>query len=51
MVLDDALLTFDDERMKLALDCLAGLGRQVVLFSCQERELRLDKGHIQSLQS
>ena len=51
LVLDDALLTFDDERMKLALDCLAGLGRQVVLFSCQERELRLDKGHIQSLQS
>ncbi len=51
LVLDDALLTFDEERLALALDCLARFGRQVVLFSCQERELRLGKGNIQTLQS
>ena len=51
LVLDDALLTFDEERLELALDCLAGFGRQVVLFSCQQREAQLGKGHIQTLQS
>lgn len=51
LVLDDALITFDEERLSLALDCLAQLGRQVLLFSCQERELRQGKGHIQTLQS
>jgi len=40
LVLDDALVTFDDGRMALALDCLAELGpqQQVLLFTCQERE-------------
>ena len=51
LVLDDALLTFDEERLALALDCLAGLDRQVVLFSCQEREMQLGKGHVRPLQS
>lgn len=51
LVLDDALLTFDEERLALALDCLAGLGRQVVLFSCQERESQMGKGHVRPLQS
>ncbi len=50
LVLDDALLTFDEERLALALDCLAGLGRQVVLFSCQEREAQMGKGHVRPLQ-
>ena len=41
LVLDDALLTFDDHRLDLALDCLTGLAgdRQVILFTCQHREL------------
>ena len=42
LVLDDALVTFDDERMKLALDLLAQLGReqQLLLFTCQSREAK-----------
>ena len=51
LVLDDALLTFDDERMALAVDYLSDLDQQVLLFSCQQRESRLGKGHILSLQS
>ena len=51
LVLDDALLTFDDERMALALDFLSRTGRQVLLFSCQQRESRLGVGNILSLQS
>lgn len=40
LVLDDALVRFDDRRMKAALDILAeeGRKRQVLLFSCQSRE-------------
>ena len=40
LVLDDALVAFDDTRMELALDCLAQMGRerQVLLFTCQSRE-------------
>lgn len=51
LVLDDALLTFDDARMALAVDYLSHLDRQVILFSCQQRESRLETGHILSLQS
>ena len=40
LVLDDALLAFDDRRLNLALDLLRRLSqdRQVILFSCQQRE-------------
>ncbi len=40
LVLDDALVRFDDERMKAALALLeqAAQTRQVILFSCQGRE-------------
>ena len=51
LVLDDALLTFDDARMALALDYLARAGRQVLLFSCQQRESARSIGNILSLQS
>ncbi len=58
LVLDDALANFDDERARLALDCLAELARerQILLFTCHSREadyladrpevtiLRLDDG-------
>ena len=42
LVLDDALVAFDDGRMELALDCLRELGqeRQVLLFTCQSREAK-----------
>lgn len=41
LILDDALLTFDDQRLDLALGCLTRLARdrQVILFTCQHREL------------
>ncbi len=51
LVLDDALLTFDDVRMGLALHYLSGLGRQVLLFSCQQRESTRGLGNILFLQS
>ena len=40
LVLDDALLTFDDERMGCAMDFLSELAkeRQIILFTCQKRE-------------
>ncbi|MBE6973179.1 MAG: hypothetical protein E7440_04775 [Ruminococcaceae bacterium] len=51
LVLDDALLTFDDGRMALALDYLNGIGQQVLLFSCQKRESARGIGNNLSLQS
>ena len=43
LVLDDALLRFDDDRLKLALDVLKeeAENKQVLLFSCQSREQNL----------
>ncbi len=40
LILDDALITFDDERLRKTLDYLARLGerRQILLFTCQNRE-------------
>lgn len=46
VVLDDALLTFDDDRLALALQTLLELSRdrQVILFTCQRREFRMLEG-------
>ena len=57
IVLDDALVTFDDRRLAAALDCLTELSRtrQILLFTCQRREadyLRAahpDQFHLQTL--
>lgn len=40
LILDDALVRFDDARLKAALDLLSEIGqtKQILLFSCQERE-------------
>ena len=40
LVLDDALVRFDDERMAAAVEILREMGetKQVILFSCQGRE-------------
>ena len=40
LMLDDALVTFDDDRMAAALDYLVELSekRQILLFTCQHRE-------------
>ena len=42
LVLDDALIRLDDRRLELAMDLLKELSqtRQIILFSCQEREKR-----------
>ncbi len=42
MILDDALVNFDEQRIVRALELLRTIaeGRQVLLFSCQEREAR-----------
>ena len=44
--LDDALASFDDERLARALELLLELAReqQILLFTCQGRESRLLKG-------
>ena len=55
LILDDALLTFDDARLSTTLDYLTRLGaqRQILLFTCQGREAALLRGrpgvHITSL--
>ena len=42
-ILDDALVRFDDKRLSLALNILeqTAASRQVILFTCQDREKRL----------
>lgn len=46
LILDDALLTFDDARLSTTLDYLTRLGaqRQILLFTCQGREAALLQG-------
>ena len=46
LVLDDALVRFDDKRLTEALDVLAEEAetKQVILFTCQERERRIVNG-------
>ena len=43
LVLDDALVRFDDDRLALAMDILkeAAQSKQVILFTCQGRESQL----------
>lgn len=42
LILDDALIRLDDERLASAMELLKELGkdRQIIVFSCQERERR-----------
>ena len=46
LVLDDALVRFDDKRLARALDVLTeeAESKQVILFTCQDRESRVSKG-------
>lgn len=45
LILDDAFLTFDDQRLALALEVMEDLARtrQILLFTCQSREGRMLK--------
>ena len=47
LVLDDALVTFDDDRLLAALDYLLAesRNRQILLFTCQKREGAYLSGH------
>ena len=47
LILDDVLLTFDEQRMHAALDYLLkeSRKRQIILFSCQKREQAYLAGH------
>ena len=44
LVLDDALVRFDDHRLEKAMEILrdAAERRQVIVFTCQDRESRFD---------
>ena len=46
-VLDDALVRFDDQRLAIAMDILKDMGenKQVILFTCQGRESKLQGEH------
>ena len=46
LILDDALVTFDDDRLHAALDYLLGESRrrQILLFTCQKREMAYLQG-------
>ena len=41
LILDDALVSFDDDRLRAALDYLLAESekRQILLFTCQKREM------------
>lgn len=41
LMFDDAFVYFDDKRLERLLFYLSGLDRQILLFSCHKRELRL----------
>lgn len=43
LILDDAFVSFDDERLRRTLVLLKELGekRQIILFTCQKREMRM----------
>lgn len=47
ILLDDALVTFDDRRCAAALDCLLELSQkqQILLFTCQKREAEYLRHH------
>ena len=45
LLYDDAFVYFDDKRLERLLMYLNGLGRQVLLFSCHKRELRILEKH------
>ena len=47
LLLDDALLSFDDERLGEAMLLLRELStkRQILLFSCSGREVRWNQKH------
>lgn len=41
LIFDDAFVYFDDKRLERLLSYLAELDRQVIIFSCHKRELRI----------
>ena len=47
LLFDDSFVYFDDKRLECLLMCLSELGRQVLIFSCHKREIRiLERNHM-----
>lgn len=44
LILDDALVRFDDDRMAATIQILKGMQKQVILFTCQRREAEAAAG-------
>ena len=38
LIFDDAFAFYDDKRLESALKWLSGQGKQVIIFTCQNRE-------------
>lgn len=45
LMFDDAFVYFDDQRLERLLLYLQGLGRQVLLFTCHQREMKILEKH------
>lgn len=41
LMFDDSFVYFDEKRLERFLILLSGLGRQIIIFTCQKRELRI----------
>ena len=41
IILDDAFAMYDDERLRQTIEWLMDTGRQVLLFTCHEREQKI----------
>jgi uncharacterized protein YhaN len=43
LLFDDAFVYFDDRRLRHMLKCLETLGRQILIFTCHDREWEILK--------
>ena len=41
VILDDTFVSYDEERLESVLEWLAKSGKQVLLFTCQKREMKI----------
>ena len=41
LILDDTFVSYDEERLESVLEWLAKSGKQVLLFTCQKREMKI----------
>ena len=41
VILDDTFVSYDEERLESVMEWLAKSGKQVLLFTCQKREMKI----------